>query len=131
MNTHAAGNDIVQLPSKHNVDETIDNLERILRDKGVRVFARLDQRLEAERVGLNLKPTELLIFGNPKVGTLLMEAVPGIAIDLPLKVAAWEDESGKTWVSYNSAEFLRKRHGLSEEQALKLDVAPIVEMARN
>jgi uncharacterized protein (DUF302 family) len=120
---------VVTLRSAHTAHETIDNLERILQEKGVRVFARIDQREEAEQVGLILRPTELLIFGNPEAGTPLMQAVPSLAIDLPLKIVAWDDEEGSTWVAYNSPEFLRIRHGLNEQQVAKLDVRALVELA--
>jgi uncharacterized protein (DUF302 family) len=120
---------VVTLRSAHTAHETIDNLERILQEKGVRVFARIDQREEAEQVGLTLRPTELLIFGNPKAGTPLMQAVPSLAIDLPLKVVAWDDEEGRTWVAYNSPEFFRARHGMDEQQAARLDLSALVGLA--
>lgn len=120
---------IIQLRSSHSVRETLDKLEHILRDKGIHIFARIDQQKEAQQVGLTLRATELLIFGNPKAGTPIMDAAPSSALDLPLKVAAWDDGTGGAWVGYNSPEFLRERHGLDAEQAAKLDVGPLIRMA--
>src|ERR1700688_3354202 len=111
----ATNNGIVNKPSKHSVEQTVEALSNILKSKGVAVFALIDHSGEAEKVGLKMRPTKLLIFGNPKAGTPLMLASPGIAIDLPLKLLVWEDGQGKVWVSYNSAEYLRERHGLPQE----------------
>jgi uncharacterized protein (DUF302 family) len=95
-------------------------LESIARAKGMTIFARIDQRAAAEQAGLEMRPTVLLLFGNPAAGTGLMNAVPSVAIDLPLKALAWEDASGNVWLSYNSPDFLRKRHGLTDDQSAKL-----------
>jgi uncharacterized protein (DUF302 family) len=111
----ATNNGIVNKPSKHSVEQTIEALSNILKSKGVAVFALVDHSGEAEKVGLKMRPTKLLIFGNPKAGTPLMLASPSSAIDLPLKLLVWEDAQGKVWVSYNSPEYLRERHGLPEE----------------
>lgn len=108
-------NGVINQPSKHSVDETVEKLEGILRAKGVALFALVDHSGEAEKVGLKMPPTKLLIFGNPKAGTPLMLAAPGIAIDLPLKILVWEDAQGKVWVSYNSPAYLQNRHGLPPE----------------
>ena len=110
-------NGIVSKPSKHSVDETVAKLQAILQAKGVAVFALIDHSGEAEKVGMHMRPTKLLIFGNPKGGTPLMLAAPSIAIDLPLKILVWEDDQGKVWVSYNSPEYLAERHGLPEHLA--------------
>jgi uncharacterized protein (DUF302 family) len=107
-------NGIVHKPSKHSVDETVAKLQAILQAKGVAVFALIDHSGEAEKVGMHMRPTKLLIFGNPKGGTPLMLAAPSIAIDLPLKILVWEDELGKVWLSFNSPEYLAERHGLPE-----------------
>jgi len=104
---------IVSLASPHSVDETLDRLEGILRAKGITIFARIDQRKEAQRVGLDLRPTQLLIFGNPRAGTPIMAASPGSALDLPLKILAWQDDTGQVWLSYNSPDYLLRRHHLS------------------
>jgi uncharacterized protein (DUF302 family) len=95
-------NGIVHKPSNHSVDETLGKLQAILEGKGIAVFAMIDHSGEAEKVGMKMRPTKLLIFGNPKGGTPLMLAAPSIAIDLPLKFLVWEDDQGKAWVSYNT-----------------------------
>ncbi|MBV8436913.1 MAG: DUF302 domain-containing protein [Silvibacterium sp.] len=105
-------NGIVSVASNHSVDETVDKLKGILQAKGVMLFALVDHSGEAEKVGMTMRPTKLLIFGSPKAGTPLMQAAPSIAIDLPLKILVAEDEKGKVWVSYNSPEYLAGRHGI-------------------
>ena len=105
---------IVQIPSHHSVDETVDKLKAILKSKGVTLFALIDHSGEAEKVGMKMPPTKLLIFGNPKAGTPLMLASPSAAIDLPLKILVAEDAQGKVWISYNSPEYLQERHGLPD-----------------
>lgn len=105
-------NGIVDVPSNHSVDETVEKLNSILQAKGVTLFSLIDHSGEAEKVGMKMPPTKLLIFGNPKAGTPLMLAVPSIAIDLPLKILVWEDGLGKVWLSYNSPQYLNERHGL-------------------
>ena len=106
---------IVKIPSRHSLDETVDKLKTILKSKGVTLFALIDHSGEAEKVGLKMPPTKLLIFGNPKGGTPLMLAAPSAAIDLPLKILVAEDAQGKVWISYNSAEYLKERHGLPQD----------------
>ena len=106
---------IVRIPSHHSVDETVDKLKTILQSKGVTLFALIDHSGEAEKVGMKMPPTKLLIFGNPKGGTPLMLAAPSIAIDLPLKILVAEDSQGQVWISYNSAEYLKERHGLPRD----------------
>jgi uncharacterized protein (DUF302 family)/uncharacterized membrane protein YidH (DUF202 family) len=108
-------NGIVNTPSRHSVDQTVEKLEAMLRAKGVALFALVDHSGEAAKVGMTLRPTKLLIFGSPKAGTPLMQAAPSIAIDLPLKILVWEDGQSKVWISYNSAEYLEKRHDLPPE----------------
>src|ERR1700735_3713419 len=103
---------IIKIPSHHSVDETVDKLKAILKSKGVTLFALIDHSGEAEKVGMKMPPTKLLIFGSPKAGTPVMLAAPSLAIDLPLKILVWEDSQGKGWVSYNSPEYLRERHGV-------------------
>ncbi len=105
---------IVKIPSHHSVDETVDKLKTILKSKGVTLFALVDHSGEAEKVGMKMPPTKLLIFGNPKGGTPLMLAAPSAAIDLPLKILVAEDSQGKVWISYNSPEYLKERHGLPD-----------------
>ncbi len=111
----ATNKGIVSKPSKHSVEQTVEALQNLLKSKGVAVFALIDHSGEAEKVGLKMRPTKLLVFGNPKAGTPLMLASPSSAIDLPLKLLVWEDAQGKVWVSYNSPEYLRERHGLPQE----------------
>ena len=96
----------------HSVDETVQRLKNILQSKGITLFAFIDHSGEAEKVGMKMRPTKLLVFGSPKAGTPLMLAAPSIAIDLPLKILVWEDSQGKVWLSYNSPEYLQHRHGL-------------------
>ena len=106
---------MIDKPSNHSVEDTVRNLQNILKAKGVTLFATIDHSGEAEKVGMKMRPTKLLIFGNPKAGTPLMLAAPSIAIDLPLKILVWEDSQGKTWVSYNSPEYLQQRHGIPQD----------------
>jgi uncharacterized protein (DUF302 family) len=105
-------NGVVNKTSKHSVDDTLDKLQNILETKGIPIFALIDHSGEAGKVGMKMRPTKLLIFGNPKGGTSLMLAAPSIAIDLPLKILIWQDEQEKVWVSYNTPEYLAERHGL-------------------
>lgn len=106
---------IISVRSNNSVDQTVDKLKAILQSKGVALFALVDHGGEAEKVGLKMRPTKLLIFGSPKAGTPLMLAAPSIAIDLPLKILVAEDGEGKTWLSYNSPDFLKERHGLPND----------------
>jgi len=108
-------NGIVRIASAHSFDETFASLESAVESRGLLVFATIDFDGDAERAGLKMKPTRLLIFGNPKAGTPLMEAAPSVALDFPLKILVAEDSSGKAWVSYNSPEYLRIRHGIPED----------------
>ena len=110
-------NGIVNKPSKHSVDDTLAKLQHILEGKGIAVFALVDHSGEAAKVGMNMRPTKLLIFGNPKGGTPLMLAAPSIAIDLPLKILIWQDDQENVWVSYNTPEYLAERHGLPSNLA--------------
>lgn len=103
---------IIDIPSPYSVPETLARLQTILEEKGVTVFALIDHSGEAAKVGLNMRPTQLLIFGNPKGGTPVMVAVPSVAIDFPLKALAWQDAQGKVWLSYNAPEYLQQRHGI-------------------
>jgi uncharacterized protein (DUF302 family) len=113
--TTMSGKGIVDLPSNHSVDQTVEKLRGILAAKGVTLFALVDHSGEAEKAGLKMPPTKLLIFGSPKAGTPVMLATPSIAIDLPLKILVWQDDAGKVWVSYNSPEYLRERHSVPPE----------------
>jgi uncharacterized protein (DUF302 family) len=108
-------NGLLQVASPYTVDETVNRLESILAERGVRMFALIDHSGEAAKIGMKMRPTKLVIFGSPKGGTPVMVAAPTLAIDLPLKALVWEDESGKVWVSYNSPAYLQQRHGVPEE----------------
>jgi uncharacterized protein (DUF302 family) len=111
----SADNGIVNKPSSHSVDQTVEKLKGILQAKGVALFALVDHSGEAEKVGMKMRPTKLLIFGNPKAGTPLMLASPSTAIDLPLKILVWEDEKSRVWISYNSPQYLQERHGFPRD----------------
>ena len=106
---------IVDLPSPYSVPETLARLQSLLKQNGVTVFALIDHSGEAAKIGLEMRPTQLLIFGNPKGGTPLMVAAPSSAIDLPLKALAWQDAEGKVWLSYNAPEYLADRHDIPAE----------------
>jgi uncharacterized protein (DUF302 family) len=114
-------NGMIHLRSPYAVSETIRRLEAALHSKNVTVFARVDHSGEAEKVGMKMPPTQLIIFGSPKAGTPLMIAAPTVAIDLPLKALAWEDMEGQVWLSYNSAEYLKSRHGFPDELMKNID----------
>jgi uncharacterized protein (DUF302 family)/uncharacterized membrane protein YidH (DUF202 family) len=111
----ATSKGIVDIPTNHTVDQTVEKLKNILQSKGVTLFALVDHSGEAEKVGMKMPATKLLIFGSPKAGTPLMLAAPSIAIDLPLKILVWEDSAGKVHVSYNSPGYLKERHNLPPE----------------
>src|SRR3974390_1734265 len=102
-------------PSSHGPKETMNRLEAAVKAKGMTVFARIDHAAGAAEVGLPLRPTELLIFGNAKGGTPLMQSNQAVGIDLPLKALVWEDAAGDTWLSYNDPSWIAKRHGLGHE----------------
>jgi len=126
---HAETN-VVTKPSNSSGSETINRIEKAVTAKGMQIFARIDHAGEAKKVGLAMKPTELLIFGNPKGGTALMVAKRTAAIDLPMKALAWEDENGNVWLTYNSPELLHERHGVPTELTSKLDpVGKLLEAA--
>ena len=117
-------NGIVNEESRHSVDETVERLKAMMRASGAVLFGLVDHSGEAEKVGLEMKPTKLLIFGNPKAGTPLMVASPSTAIDLPLKILVWEDAAKRVWISYNSPEYLQKRHGFPEDLLPNISVLP-------
>ena len=125
----AKDNGIITIPSNHSVDETVEKLRGILTAKSVMLFALVDHSGEAEKAGLKMPPTKLLIFGSPKAGTPVMLAAPSIAIDLPLKILVWEDTSGKVWVSYNSPQYLKERHTVPDD--LLKNIAVVEALASN
>jgi len=121
---------VIDVSSRYSVPETLARLQAILKEKGIMVFALIDHSGEAEKAGLKMRPTQLLIFGSPKAGTPLMVASPRLAIDLPLKALAWQDEDGRVWLSYNSPEYLQQRHGFPEALVKNIaGIAGLVEQA--
>jgi uncharacterized protein (DUF302 family) len=108
-------NGMVHLSSRFPADETFARLEAAVQAKGIHIHAVIDHSGDAAAAGLAMRPAKVLIFGSAKAGTPLMVAAPTLAIDLPLKVLVWEDTDGRTWLSYNSPEYLRQRHGVPEE----------------
>ncbi|MFY9802197.1 MAG: DUF302 domain-containing protein [Candidatus Acidiferrales bacterium] len=130
MATAALDNGVINKPSSHSVDETVEKLKGILQEKNVTLFALVDHSGEAEKVGLKMPPTKLLIFGNPKGGTPVMLAAPSSAIDLPLKILVWEDGLGKVWVSYNNPIYLQGRHRIPADLVKNIAVvAALAEQA--
>jgi uncharacterized protein (DUF302 family) len=109
-----ADNGLVNTKSSHNVSDTADRFEKVLKTKGMTIFTRINHSEGAAKVGKKLRPTELVIFGNPKVGTPLMLCAQTVAIDLPQKALFWEDENGQVWLSYNDPKYLVNRHNIKE-----------------
>jgi len=110
--TAVAGNGLISVKSSHDVKATADRLENILSQKGMKVFIRINHAAGAAKVGKELRPTELIVFGNPKVGTPLMQCSQSVGIDLPQKALIWQDDKGLVWLSYNDPDYLAGRHGL-------------------
>ncbi len=108
-------NGLIQIASRHSFDETVQRLQAVFAEKGLQIFSVIDHSGEAQKVGLQMPPTKVIIFGSPKAGTPLMVAAPSLAIDLPLKALVAEDASGKVSVTYNDPEYLRERHGFPAE----------------
>lgn len=104
---------LITIKSSHNAKETMHRLEKLVKKKGLNVFARIDHAAGAAKIGKTLRPTEVLIFGNPRGGTPLMECAQSTAIDLPLKALVWEDASGQVWLGYNDPVYLAQRHGVA------------------
>jgi uncharacterized protein (DUF302 family) len=114
------GADLVTLPSAHGVKETIERLKALLSEKGVEVFAQIDHAAGAQKVGLPLRPTQVLIFGNAKAGTPLMQGRQTIGLDLPLRTLVWEDEEGKVWLTYHRVQALARQHRVAgHDEAVK------------
>jgi len=107
---------LTTIPSSVGAKETMDRLEKKIRANGMEVFARIDHAAGAAKVGLTLRPTELIIFGNARGGTALMQSVQTVGIDLPLKVLVWEDASAKTFISYNEPSWIAQRHGIADAE---------------
>ncbi len=116
----SAHNDLLTLPSPRGVTETIERLKSLLARKGIDIFAHVDHASGAKRVGLPLRPTQVLIFGNPQAGTPLMQGRQTIGLDLPLRILVWEDEAGKVWLTYRRVQELARSHRLTgHDEAVK------------
>jgi uncharacterized protein (DUF302 family) len=130
MSESVSSQGFVQVQSHHPVAATLDRLETLLKEKGILVFARIDFSGDAGRAGLQMRPEQMLIFGNPKAGTPLMVAQPTSGLDLPLKLLVWEAADGKVWAAYNDPGYVVRRHGLPQDLAANLaGVAPLIERA--
>ena len=114
VSTAAAGDGLISVKSSHDVKATADRLENVLKQKGMNVFIRINHAAGARKVGKNLRPTELVVFGNPKVGTPLMQCNQSVAIDLPQKALIWQDDKDQVWLTYNDPNYLAQRHGLDQ-----------------
>lgn len=112
VSTAAAGDGLISVKSSHDVKVTADRLESVLNQKGMTVFIRINHAAGAQKIGKKLRPTELVVFGNPKVGTPLMQCNQSVAIDLPQKALIWQDDNGQVWLTYNDPHYLAQRHGL-------------------
>ena len=121
--TPATDKGIIDQPSNHSVEQTVEKLKNILQSKGITLFALVDHSGEAEKIGMKMRPTKLLIFGSPKAGTPVMLAAPSIAIDLPLKILVWEDDQARVWLSYNDPAYLQQRHHVPEQLLQNIAVA--------
>ena len=132
MERAMAAEGLTTIPSSFGPQDTMNRLEAAVKAKGMTVFARIDHAAGASAVGLSLRPTEVLIFGNAKAGTPLMQSVQTVGIDLPLKALVWQDTSGDTWLSYNVPAWLAERHGLSSqtEAAVGVITAALEAVAR-
>ena len=120
---------IIEIPSNHSVDQTVEKLKAVLQSKGITLFAVIDHSGEAARIGMKMPATKLVIFGNPKAGTPVMLAAPSSALDLPLKILVAEDSHGKVRLSYNSPDYLKERYGLPQE--LVPNIAAVEALAIN
>ena len=121
---------ITRISSHHSVAITMERLESLLKERGVMIFTRIDFSGDAARAGLVMRPEQMLIFGNPKAGTPLMQSVPAVGLDLPLKALVWEDDAGQTQIAYNDPQYIIRRHGLDAAFAANLAaVVPLIERA--
>lgn len=118
---------MVQRLSGQSVQVTMDNLEKLVLQKGLQVFARIDHAAGAKAVGLDLPPTQLLLFGNPKAGTPLIQSNPAIGIDLPLRVLVWEDPGGKVWIGYKDPAALAALYGITEHPEIVVNMTGLLE----
>jgi uncharacterized protein (DUF302 family) len=121
---------VTRITSQHSVTDTLARLESVLKERGVMIFARIDFSGDAARAGLTMRPEQMLIFGNPKAGTPLMQSAPAAGLDLPVKALVWQDASGQTQVAYNDPQYVIRRHGLDAAFAANLAaVVPLIERA--
>lgn len=123
----SADNGLINKQSAHSATMTLDRLQAALESKGITIVARVRHQQNARDVGLELRPTELLIFGNPKLGTPLMTARQGAGIDLPMKALAWEDADGQVWLSYNDPAWIARRHGITDREPVVEKMATALE----
>jgi uncharacterized protein (DUF302 family) len=122
---------LVTLPSAHSASETVERFTALLAQKGIQVFAHIDHAAEAKKVGLPLQPTQVLIFGNPKAGTPLMQSRQTIGLDLPLRALVWEDEEGKVWLTYRPvADLARQHHVTGRDETIKVLDGGLAGLAR-
>lgn len=112
--TTSAQNGLITIESQHSVNKTADRFEKAINDKGLKFFMRIDHTQNAKNADLTLRPTQVILFGNPVAGTALMKCGQSVAIDLPQKALFWEDEAGKSWISFNDPKYLKKRHDLND-----------------
>jgi uncharacterized protein (DUF302 family) len=124
--TSNRGNGLVTISGHQSVEQTVQKLETMLEAQGVKLFALIDHSGEAEKAGMTMRPTKLLIFGSPKAGTPLMIASPTVAIDLPLKILVWEDAEGKVRISYNSPAYLQERHNLPPQSVSNIAAVEVL-----
>jgi uncharacterized protein (DUF302 family) len=117
---------LITISSHFGPKETVDRLETEIQAKGMKVFARIDHAAGAAEVGLTLRPTELIIFGNARGGTPLMQSAQTVGIDLPLKALVWQDAAGKTWLSYNEPSWIAQRHGVADAEAIVSKMADLL-----
>jgi uncharacterized protein (DUF302 family) len=130
--TSALSEKLVALESKYDVKETLDRLAAELDKRGIKVAARIDHAAGAKAVGMELPPIEVLMFGNPRLGTPLMQSAPAIGIDLPMKVLAWQDKAGKVWIGYTAPETLKARHDISDrDEVFRLMAAALDGLAKS
>ena len=122
-----AAQGLTTIKSSHSPQETMNRLEAAVKARGLTVFARIDHAAGASAAGLSLRPTEVLLFGNAKGGTPLMQAVQTVGIDLPLKALVWQDATGGTWLSWNDPTWLVARHGISEAEAVAAKLAAVLD----
>ncbi|MDE1011261.1 MAG: DUF302 domain-containing protein [Paraburkholderia fungorum] len=121
MSALTADNGIVNVPTQRTVEQAADAFASLIEAKHIILFARIDFAADAQRAGLAMPPSQLLVFGNPRAGTPLMLAAPSVALDLPLKVLVWQDEAGQVWFSYNATSYLQARHGAPAELMKAID----------